>query len=125
MTSDPATNPVKTLLGPSIWFAPGMSLKDLRNFVSGMEFSQDKLYKEFPGLTAWHIGTRYDLPFYIFQGDRDVLTPPDLAAEFFADVEAPVKEMALIEGAGHFACFTHPQQFLRLLLTHVLGVGKV
>jgi pimeloyl-ACP methyl ester carboxylesterase len=48
-----------------------------------------------------------------------VLTPPDLAAKYFADGQAPVKEMALIRGAGHFAAFTYPEEFLNLLVERV------
>jgi proline iminopeptidase len=125
MASDPATNPVRTLLGPSMWFAPGMRLIDMHHMMKAMEFAQECLYREFPSLTALSAGTRYSMPFYIFQGERDVLTPPRDAAAFLERIDAPVKEMALIEGAGHFAAFTHPQRFLELMrgVTSRDGVG--
>jgi pimeloyl-ACP methyl ester carboxylesterase len=51
------------------------------------------------------------------QGEKDVLTPPDLAREYFDDVLAPVKRMIFIREAGHFAAFTQPDQFLRELVS--------
>jgi proline iminopeptidase len=119
MTSDPATNPTRTLLGPSMWFAPGMSLRDLKQSNDAMKFSAERLYREFPTADAWSLGTQYDMPFFVFQGEGDVMTPPTQAAEYFDAVKAPVKKMTLIESAGHFAMLTQPQQFLNLLLTHV------
>jgi pimeloyl-ACP methyl ester carboxylesterase len=59
------------------------------------------------------------MPFFIFQGEHDELTPVRLAARYFADVDAPVKEMALIADAAHFASFWQPAQFLELLLERV------
>jgi pimeloyl-ACP methyl ester carboxylesterase len=37
-------------------------------------------------------------------------------AAYFADVEAPVKQMLTIPDAGHFAAFVQPEVFLRELL---------
>jgi proline iminopeptidase len=119
MTSDPATDPMRTLLGPSLWFAPGMSLRDLKQSNDAMVFSTEQLHREFSITDAWSLGTHYDLPFFIFQGEGDVMTPPARAAAYFDAVAAPVKEMVLIKDAGHFAMFTQPQRFLNLLLTHV------
>ncbi|MFE0606612.1 hypothetical protein ACFW2T_27495 [Streptomyces sp. NPDC058892] len=45
--------------------------------------------------------------------------PADRALAFFDDVEAPVKEFALIEDASHFASFRHPD----LMLTRVRPVA--
>jgi pimeloyl-ACP methyl ester carboxylesterase len=53
------------------------------------------------------------------QGESDVITLTSLAEEYFAEVEAPVKELALIKNAGHFAAFSQPDQFLTELNTHV------
>jgi pimeloyl-ACP methyl ester carboxylesterase len=59
------------------------------------------------------------VPFFILQGENDVLTPPNLAEEFFTDVVAPLKDMAVIRDAGHFAAFMQPEQFLNELLIRV------
>jgi hypothetical protein len=48
------------------------------------------------------------------QGESDVIT---LTTEYYADLDAPNKELALIKDAGHFAAFTRPDRFLTELLT--------
>ncbi|MCD0443900.1 alpha/beta hydrolase [Glycomyces sp. A-F 0318] len=65
-------------------------------------------------------GTVFDLPFFIFQGDQDAITPPEPARRFYESVTAPHKEFALIADASHFAAYRRPEQFLDLLLTKVL-----
>lgn len=120
MKSDPHTcDRIMKLLKSAIWFSPGHTLRDIKNFISGMEFSIAQLFPEVPGYDAWQQGTRFEVPFFIFQGENDVLTLPSLAAAYFHDVVAPVKGMTLIPDAGHFAAFTQPEQLLRELLTCV------
>lgn len=120
MKSDPHTC-VRTmkLLKSSIWFSPSHTLRDIKLFISGMNFSIAQLFPEVPGYDAWQEGTRFEIPFFIFQGEDDVLTLPSLAKAYFDDVVAPVKGMALIRDAGHFAAFTQPAQFLNELVVRV------
>jgi pimeloyl-ACP methyl ester carboxylesterase len=68
---------------------------------------------------ARQLGTRFEVPFFVFQGETDVVTLTALAEEYFAEVEAPTKGLALIKDAGHFAAFTQPEQFLTELLSRV------
>jgi proline iminopeptidase len=107
------------LLKDAIWFAPGWRLKDIRAFVSGMSFSLEQLLPEASQYDAWQQGTRFEIPFFIYQGENDVLLTPRLARTYFNDVVAPIKRMVLISDAGHFAAFLQPTQFLDDLLTHV------
>jgi pimeloyl-ACP methyl ester carboxylesterase len=77
------------------------------------------MFEEFKAYDARRLGTRFDVPFFLFQGESDVITVTSLATEYFAEVEAPTKELALIEDAGHFAAFTQPDRFLTELRTRV------
>lgn len=81
------------------------------------------MFHEFMTYDARRLGTRFEVPFFLFQGESDVITLAGLAEEYFAEVEAPVKELALIQNAGHFAAFTQPDLFLTELLTHVLPLA--
>ncbi|MFE2878205.1 alpha/beta fold hydrolase [Streptomyces roseus] len=122
VASDPLTlDTLKRVVLHSLWFSPLHSLRDIGRYFAGMKFSA----RLTPALAAFDDradGTRFQLPFYVFQGDRDVVTPAERARSFFDEVEAPVKEFALIEDAGHFAAFRHPDRFLHLLLTRVRPV---
>ncbi|MGO4270606.1 alpha/beta hydrolase, partial [Paenibacillus sp. TAF58] len=59
-----------------------------------------------------NLGLEFDLPFFIFQGDMDSITPTALAQAYFADIKAPHKEFVLIQNAGHLAAFARTEQFL-------------
>ena len=57
------------------------------------------------------------MPFFLLQGESDVITLTTLAEEYVAEVEAPTKELVLVRDAGHFAAFTQPERFLTELRT--------
>ncbi len=106
------------LLKDAVWYAPGWNLRDVRAFVAGMRFSLERLLPEIVRYDAWAHGTQFALPIFIFQGENDVLTTPAIARAFFEDIVAPIKQMELIPGAGHFAAFLQPELFLQKLLTY-------
>jgi pimeloyl-ACP methyl ester carboxylesterase len=117
--SDPLTlRTMKSVVMKSLWFSPLHSLGELATLGKGMKLSE-RILPATTGFDDWADGTTFHLPFFVFQGDQDVITPTDRAKRFFDDVEAPHKEFALIEDAGHFASFRHPDRFLDLMLTKV------
>ncbi|HTJ30724.1 MAG TPA: alpha/beta hydrolase [Acidobacteriaceae bacterium] len=111
-------------LRDSIWYAPGWKLKDIYTFISGMSFSLKQLLPEASRYDAWRQGTRFEVPIFIFQGEKDVLLTPQLARAYFDDLVAPVKRMTLISGSGHFAVFRRPELVLEELLTHVRPIAE-
>lgn len=121
-SSDPMlTEVLKKLIMPSMWFSPQHRLRDLKAGADGMKFSE-RIGVESVHFDAWREGTRFELPFFIFQGECDSLMPAARARRYFDDVQAPHKEFALISDANHFAAFWQPEQFLELLLTRVRPV---
>ncbi|MFY0532323.1 alpha/beta fold hydrolase [Nannocystis pusilla] len=110
----------RTLLMPSILTAPGYTLRDVFDLQRGMTFSAAQVYAEFIRYDVRREGTRFELPFFLFQGDDDVFTQSEPAQQFFAEVEAPHKEFAAIRDAGHFAAFTRPREFIEELRVRVL-----
>ncbi|ARF52872.1 alpha/beta fold hydrolase [Streptomyces gilvosporeus] len=122
LTTDPLSyDTMKTVVIRSLWFSPLHTLRGLRAYLKAMTFSES-LARETVAIDEWAEGTTFPLPFFIFQGDGDVLTPPGPAKQLFDDVTAPVKDFALIQNASHFASFRHPDQFLDLMLTKVRPV---
>lgn len=88
--------------------APGYSLTDIRNFASGMHFSLERLLPDIVRFDAWSECRHFAMPFFIFQGEHDVLTPPGLVEVYLNDIAAPAKGMSLIRNAGYFAAFLEP-----------------
>lgn len=111
------------LLKSAIWFSPSHTLLDIKRFISSMQFSLDRLFPEIPAYDAWEQGTEFEIPFFIFQGANDVVTPIGQARAFFDDVTAPEKGFAVIPDAGHFAAFVQPDVFLSELLARVRPVA--
>ena len=125
MKSDPeGFRRTMKLLKDAVWYAPGWTLRDIRALVAGMRHTLEKLLPEITQYDAWKAGTHFEIPFFIFQGEDDVLTTPKLAEAFFTDVVAPIKRMTLIQGAGHFAAFMQPNSFLRELLADVRPLAE-
>ena len=85
----------------------------------GFQWSTGQMFEELMAYDARRLGTRFEVPFFLFQGETDVVTLTSLAEEYFEEVEAPTKGLALIKDAGHFAAFTQPDLFLAELLTRV------
>jgi pimeloyl-ACP methyl ester carboxylesterase len=77
------------------------------------------MFQELRAYDARRLGARFEVPFFLLQGESDVVTLTSLAEDYFEEVEAPAKELALIKDAGHFAAFTQPDRFLAELLIRV------
>jgi pimeloyl-ACP methyl ester carboxylesterase len=120
MKTDPITpNLLRKLIVPRLLTSPNHGVRDIAHIVSGIELSATRLFEQLMAYDARRIGIAVDVPFFVFQGDTDVLTPTRLAEEYFAEVEAPAKSWILVKNASHFAAFTQPTQFLTELINRV------
>jgi pimeloyl-ACP methyl ester carboxylesterase len=63
------------------------------------------------------------LPFFIFNGEDDNITPTDQAKKYFDAIEAPHKEFVALKGGGHSSVLTMPDVFLRELVKRVRPVA--
>jgi pimeloyl-ACP methyl ester carboxylesterase len=118
-TNVPTPNLDRRLLFPLALSSPLYSLRDLSSLFVGFQWSTAQMFGELMAYDAWRLGTRFEVPFFLFQGEHDVVTLTTLAEEYFEEVEAPAKGLALIPDAGHFAAFTQPERFLAELLARV------
>ncbi|WP_238015785.1 alpha/beta hydrolase [Dactylosporangium sp. AC04546] len=116
MATDPTTpNAVFKLLFPLLLTKPDYSLRDVAAWLKGFGKVRDAMFDQFMAFDARSLGTRFEIPFHLFQGARDVVTLTEPAVDYFAAVEAPAKSLVLIEDASHFAAFTQPGRFLAAL----------
>jgi pimeloyl-ACP methyl ester carboxylesterase len=112
-------NMVLDLILPSMLSSPQHKLNDLFDIFRGMKFSGDQLFNELMNFNYGRLGTVFSIPFFIFQGDNDIITPTKNAKRFLQEIEAPLKEFIYINNAGHLACFARPEQFLQELIYRV------
>jgi pimeloyl-ACP methyl ester carboxylesterase len=110
---------VYDIMMPALLFAPDYTMKDIKNVQKGMEFSMEQLFPQLVSFDFSALGYDFTIPFFIFQGEGDIITPVATAKEYFNQINAPAKHFILIKNAGHLAAFCNPAQFLRELLTHV------
>ncbi|WP_433058059.1 alpha/beta fold hydrolase [Dactylosporangium sp. CS-033363] len=118
MGTDPTTgNAALTRLFKLLLTKPDYSLADVSAWLKGFGKSRDTMFEQFMRWDARALGTSFEVPFYLFQGARDVVTLTGPAVEYFAEVDAPEKQLVLIENASHFCAFSEPGQFLSALRT--------
>lgn len=110
---------VYDLMLPALMFDPCLTMSDIRTIQSGMNFSMDQLFEEIKSFDLGRYGFDFEVPFFIFQGEGDIITPVASARDYFDHVQAPRKEFVLIEHAGHLAEFANPAQFLQELRDRV------
>lgn len=123
MATDPVTpNAVTKLLFPLALKGGVYRKREAWHLLAGFLATQKAMFSEYMTFNAYDLPARYQLPIFVFQGADDVLTLTDLAQKYFAHIDAPHKEMALIEGASHFAAFTQPDRFREELVNRVLPV---
>lgn len=65
------------------------------------------------------LGTRFELPLYVLQGEEDLLTRTAVTREWFDALQAPRKKLVLVEGAGHDPNFAMLDAQFRLLKDEV------
>jgi pimeloyl-ACP methyl ester carboxylesterase len=116
MSTDPTTGngALKRLFG-LLLTKPDYSLADVSAWLKGFGRTRDTMFEQFMRFDARALGTAFEVPFFLFQGANDVVTLTGPAVEFFGEVQAPTKELVLIENASHFAAFSQPGQFLDAL----------
>jgi pimeloyl-ACP methyl ester carboxylesterase len=118
-TNVPIPNLDRRLLFPLALSSPLYSLRDLASVFSGFQWSTAQMFDELKAYDARRLGPRFEVPFFLFQGETDVITLTSAATAYFQEVEAPTKGLALLPDAGHFAAFTQPDRFLTELRTQV------
>ena len=119
-----APHMIYDLMLPAILYDKEYSMKDIQTMSRGMEYALEKLYAEMVCFDFEGVGCQFTVPFFIFQGEYDILTPVDDARRYFEKIKAPHKEFVLIKNAGHLAEFANPKQFLEELLNKVLLLVK-
>ena len=71
---------------------------------------EDYSWLQFVGMKGDGIGSKFDLyqlgpnvgvPFFMVQGNEDLLTMPEPSRRYFDFIQAPRKEFVLVPGAGH------------------------
>jgi pimeloyl-ACP methyl ester carboxylesterase len=109
----------------TLLFAPNLSLREVWANLAGNFFSVDALYDALMAYDIRRLGARFEIPMIYIQGAEDIQTPTVLVQEYFETLEAPKKQLILIEGGAHIAVITHLEGFLAALVEHVRPLAQV
>jgi pimeloyl-ACP methyl ester carboxylesterase len=94
---------------PAGWWVPAAgyaAAEAVRHYEDGEDYS----YLQFVGMKGNgmysrvdlpKLGTAFAVPFYLFQGESDLLTLPEPAKRYFDSIVAPDKQFLLLAGVGH------------------------
>lgn len=55
---------------------------------------------------------KYEIPYFIFQGKKDFITPYEIALKRFQNIEAPKKEFVTFERSFHLPAFDENRKFM-------------
>ncbi|GEL14804.1 alpha/beta fold hydrolase [Pediococcus cellicola] len=107
-------NMVTTLFIKNMLQNRDYSWQDCLAFIQGMRASYRALHKELDAFDYRRLLTKIGMPFVIFQGAHDPITPAQATQRYFDQVQAPVKKLFIVPGAGHLCLFARPKEVSEL-----------
>jgi pimeloyl-ACP methyl ester carboxylesterase len=121
----PASDPASRMNVPTMLRAlADYTESDIRNATDGYAFSDPALFPQLSSFNVRSLGLRYRVPIFIFQGAGDLNTPTELVVRWFNEIEAPAKEIRVIENASHGAFYANADDLGRLLSEAVRPVAQ-
>ena len=82
---------------------------------AGMTLSGRALLADMRAEDLFATAPRLAIAVTVIQGKQDLFTPTEAAEAWFTTLEAPRKQLVLLEDAGHFALLTHGPQMVAAL----------
>lgn len=92
------------------------TLYDVIRFMRGQFFSMQHLQQEMEQTNLAETITKVDIPIYFLMGTYDLMTPVELAEQYFIELSAEEKQIILFEKSAHTPIFEEPEKFLKILL---------
>lgn len=98
-----------------------MSGAEMSAWGAGRQASADALMPGVVGLDLAADLAPIRVPVVLVHGDQDLYSPLSVARDFYAGLEADLKRMVVLEGAGHFPHVTRDAETVRAILEMVGG----
>jgi pimeloyl-ACP methyl ester carboxylesterase len=100
---------LKTDAPPADWLKPTAGY-DTPAYEAAYEAGEDYSFLQFVGLAGdgmgpridlRQLGTRFEMPVYLLQGEEDLVTPPEISRAYFDSLTAPAKAFIALPRTGH------------------------
>ena len=62
---------------------------------------------------AYSQGSSFEMPVYLISGTDDWVCPVDSVRDYLDTIDAPSKDLFLLDGCGHNAQYALPEEFAR------------
>ncbi len=97
------------------------SFVEKANVLRGLADMGSVLYPQAQDIDFRRDAPRLEVPVYLVQGAHELTARADLAQEYFAQLEAPSKELIVFEHSGHVPHFEEPARFHEVMVNTVLA----
>lgn len=109
----------------AVLLSPDYSLDVAQTYDGGSRDAVHAVIPELFGFDLRDLGTRFDVPVYLFQGRHDWSNASELVADYYARIEAPDKRLVWFERSAHVPMLEEPDAFAEALREAVkAGVGE-
>lgn len=89
-------------------------LEQIHNLAAFID-TYSALYPHLQDVDLRESTTELDVPVFLIQGEHEARGRAEPARQWFRRLEAPTKELIVIEGAGHRPLFQEPERFLEAI----------
>ena len=95
---------------PRAWSLIGeqLSVDDFRAYQKGL-FALADLIPTVMSMDTRAAGLKFEIPMFLVQGAEDHIVDTATAVGYFEQIQAPIKRVTIIDGAGHFVLATHTE----------------
>ena len=94
----------------------GYTLSEKINWFIGEDFSMVHLFPFVLNDNFFVSSLKFEIPFYVVQGDYDYITSRVLAEKYINAIEAPKKEFFVFNNSAHSPNLEEPERFVEVLL---------
>jgi pimeloyl-ACP methyl ester carboxylesterase len=92
----------------------GYTLSEKINWFLGSDFSMIHLFPVVQKANFFESSVKFEVPFYLIQGDYDYMTSTVLAKKYFDVLEVPKKEFFLFDNSAHSPNMEEPEKFVEI-----------
>ncbi len=97
---------------------------DLAGYIIGHRRVLSVMWPEVGAVDFPATCTKFETPFYIFDGRLDMNTPSELVQKWYDMIEAPEKDLIWFEHSGHNPMNDEPEKFKRLLREKLMDIKE-
>jgi len=99
----------------NVLFDSDAGFRDVRDWMQGLTTSDDHFRAAIEAEDVTAQGSDFAVPFFVFQGALDNVTPSQPVSGYVDRIRAPQKQLVVIHNAGHDVMYTKSDEFLALL----------